>query len=99
MKQRYDITKSRPLADFLPALVIAAKNLANEMTTVNVEQLDLHGENDILSEHVQNNMSVRSTLAERGIKPEDLPPEEDIKKSERRIQSENKSLGESGKFT
>lgn len=67
MKQRYDITKSRPLADFLPALVIAAKNLANEMTTVNVEQLDLHGENEILSEHVQNNMSVRSTLAERGM--------------------------------
>lgn len=98
MKQRYGITKSRPLADFLPALVIAAKNLANEMTTVNVEQLDLHGENDILSEHVQNNTSVRSTLAERGIKPEDLPPEEDIKKSERRIQSENKLLGESGKF-
>ena len=98
MKQRYGITKSRPLADFLPALVIAAKNLANEMTTVNVEQLDLHGENDILSEHVQNNMSVRSTLAERGIQPEDLPPEEDIRKSERRIQSENKSLGESGKF-
>ena len=98
MKQRYGITKSRPLADFLPALVIAAKNLANEMTTVNVEQLDLHGENDILSEHVQNNMSVRSTLAERGIQPEDLPPEEDIKKSERRIQSENKSLGESAKF-
>ena len=98
MKQRYGITKSRPLADFLPALVIAAKNLANEMTTVNVEQLDLHGENDILSEHVQNNTSVRSTLAERGIKPEDLPPEEDIKKSERRIQSENKSLGESAKF-
>ena len=98
MKQRYGLTKSRPLADFLPALVIAAKNLANEMTTVNVEQLDLHGENDILSEHVQNNTSVRSTLAERGIKPEDLPPEEDIKKSERRIQSENKSLGESGKF-
>lgn len=98
MKQRYGLTKSRPLADFLPALVIAAKNLANEMTTVNVEQLDLHGENDILSEHVQNNTSVRSTLAERGIKPEDLPPEEDIKKSERRIQSENKSLGESAKF-
>lgn len=98
MKQRYGITKSRPLADFLPALVIAAKNLANEMTTVNVEQLDLHGENDILSEHVQNNTSVRSTLAERGIQPEELPPEEDIKKSERRIQSENKSLGETGKF-
>ena len=98
MKQRYGITKSRPLADFLPALVIAAKNLANEMTTVNVEQLDLHGESDTLSEHVQNNTSVRTTLAERGIQPEDLPPEEDIKKSERRIKSENKSLGESAKF-
>lgn len=98
MKDRYGITKTRPLADFLPALVIAAKNLANEMTTVNVEQLDLHGEREILSEHVQNNSSVRSTLAERGIKPENLPPEEDIKKSERRIQSENKFLGESGKL-
>ena len=98
MKDRYGITKTRPLADFLPALVIAAKNLANEMTTVNVEQLDLHGESDILSEHVQNNTSVRTTLAERGIKPEDLPPEEDIKKSERRIQTENRSLGESGKL-
>ena len=98
MKQRYGLTKSRPLADFLPALVIAAKNLANEMTTVNVEQLDLHGESDTLSEHVQNNTSVRTTLAERGIQPEDLPPEEDIKKSERRIKSENKSLGESAKF-
>ena len=85
MKDKYGITKSRPLADFLPALVIAAKNLANEMTTVNVEQLDLHGERDILSEHVQNTSSVRATLAERGIKPENLPPEEDIKKSERRI--------------
>ena len=98
MKQRYGITKTRPLADFLPALVIAAKNLANEMTTVHVEQRDLHGECDILSEHVLNNTSVRSTLAERGIKPEDLPAEEDIKKSERRIQHESKSLGERGKL-
>ena len=98
MKDRYGITTSRPLADFLPALVIAAKNLENEMTTVNVEQLDLHGERDIRSEHVQNNTSVRATLAERGIRPEDLPPEEDIKKSERRIQNETKSLGESGKL-
>ena len=78
--------------------MIAAKNLANEMTTVNVEQLDLHGERDIRSEHVQNNTSVRATLAERGIRPEDLPPEEDIRKSERRIQNETKSLGESGKL-
>jgi DNA-damage-inducible protein D len=98
MKQRYGVTKSRPLADFLPALVIAAKNLANEMTTVNIEQLNLHGEDPICSEHVLNNLSVRSTLNERGIKPEDLPAEEDIRKSERRIQRETKTLGQAGKL-
>lgn len=92
MKEKYGITKTRPLADFLPILTIAAKNLATEMTNHNVQQEDLQGENAITSEHVQNNVSVRDMLGQRGIKPEQLPPEEDIKKLERRVKTEEKTL-------
>ena len=92
MKDKYGIIKSRPLADFLPTLTIAAKNLSTEMTNHNVLQVDLQGENAITIEHVQNNESVRDMLAQRGIQPEQLPPEEDIKKLERRVKAEDKSL-------
>lgn len=99
MKQRYGITKSRPLADFLPTLTIAAKNLATEMTNHNVMQADLQGEKSITQEHEQNNVSVRDMLGQRGIQPENLPPEEDIKKLERRVKSEQKRLErQSGKL-
>ena len=83
---------SRPLADFLPTLTIAAKNLATEMTNYNVEQKDLYGEPNITAEHVQNNVSVRQMLGQRGIKPENLPPAEDIKKVERRVTSNEKKI-------
>ena len=91
MKQRLGI-KSGALADHLPTLTIAAKNLATEMTNYNVEQKDLYGETDITIEHVQNNRSVRGMLGQRGIKPEELPPAEDIKKVERRVAKEEKKL-------
>ena len=82
----------RPLADFLPILTIAAKNLATEMTTYNVEEKDLQGETAITVEHVQNNSTIRDMLGQRGIKPENLPPSEDIKKLERRVKSQEKKL-------
>lgn len=91
MKQRLGI-KSGALADYLPTLTIAAKNLATEMTNYNVEQKNLHGENRITAEHVQNNRSVRGMLGQRGIKPEELPPAEDIKKVERRVAKEEKNI-------
>lgn len=92
MKDRYGITRTRPLADFLPTLTIAAKNLATEMTNHNVQQEDLRGERAITREHVQNNVSVRDMLGQRGIKPEKLPPEEDIRKLERRVKAEERKL-------
>lgn len=99
MKKKLGVSDKRPLADFLPTLTIAAKNLATEMTNYNVEEKDLHGESAITSEHVQNNQSVRDTLGSRGIKPEELPPSEDIKKLERRVKSQEKKLvQESGKL-
>ena len=94
MKEKLGIKENRPLADFLPTLTIAAKNLATEMTNYNVEEKDLFGEGDITTEHVQNNFSVRSMLVDRGIKPEELPPAEDIKKLERRTTSQDKKLAE-----
>ena len=95
MKKRLGIKENRPLADFLPTLTIAAKNLATEMTNYNVEDKDLYGEKDITHEHMQNNKSVRDMLGKRGIRPEDLPPAEDIKKLERRVHSEEKRIEKS----
>ena len=94
MKEKLGIKENRPLADFLPTLTIAAKNLATEMTNYNVEEKDLFGEGEITTEHVQNNSSVRSMLVDRGIKPEEFPPAEDIKKLERRTTSQDKKLAE-----
>ncbi len=91
MKKRLGVKSNRALADFLPTLTIAAKNLATEMTNYNVENKDLHGEQPITREHIQNNQTVRNMLGQRGIKPEELPPAEDIKKLERRmVQNEKK---------
>ena len=97
MKNRLGIQSTRPLADFLPTLTIAAKNLATEMTNYNVETKDLEGELPITQEHIQNNSSVREMLGKRGIKPENLPPSEDIKKLERRVASDEKKIEKSSK--
>ena len=92
MKSRLGVKDNRPLADFLPTLTIAAKNLATEMTNYNVEEKDLQGEASITVEHVQNNSTIRDMLGQRGIKPENLPPSEDIKKLERKVKTQEKKL-------
>ena len=92
MKKKLGVKDNRPLADFLPTLTIAAKNLATEMTNYNVEEKDLQGETSITVEHIQNNSTVREMLGQRGIRPEDLPASEDIKKLERRVKSQEKKL-------
>ena len=98
MKAQLDVKKGRPLADFLPTLTIAAKNLATEMTNHNTEEKDLFGETAITNEHVGNNKAVRAMLCNRGILPETLPPAEDIKKLERRVKSEEKKLAKGSSF-
>ena len=92
MKAKYGVKGNRPLADFLPTLTIAAKNLATEMTNYNVTEKDMYGEESITEEHVDNNLSVRNMLDKRGIKPENLKPAEDLKKLERRVKSESKKI-------
>jgi DNA-damage-inducible protein D len=97
MKRRLGIKSTRPPADFLPTLTIAAKNLATEMTNYNVSEKNLYGENSITDEHVQNNRTVREMLGKRDIKPEELPPAEDIKKMERRVATDEKKMEQSTK--
>lgn len=94
MKAILGVKDNRPLADFLPTLSIAAKNLATEMTNYNVEEKNLRGETPITDEHIQNNRSVRAMLGQRGIKPEELPPSEDIKKLERRVKTQEKKMAQ-----
>jgi DNA-damage-inducible protein D len=92
MKKKLEVPENRPLADFLPTLTIKAKDFATELTSHNVIEKDLQGEEQITGEHVDNNMAVRKMLAERGVKPESLPPAEDVKKVRRRIEEEEKKI-------
>ena len=92
MKDRLEIPEGRPLADFLPAITIKAKDFANEITNTQVKQQDLQGEPGIANEHVKNNRDVRRLLTDRNIYPERLPAAEDVKKLERRIKSEQMKL-------
>lgn len=90
MKKKLAVPDNRPLADFLPTLTIKAKDFATEITNFNVKKEDLHGEESIATEHVKNNKDVRKLLTDRDIFPENLPPEEDIRKLERRVKGEEK---------
>lgn len=92
MKEKWGSPKNRPLADFASLIVINAKALAATLTAHNTQEKDLHGEPAITDEHIENNQSVRQMLLQRGVKPEELPPEEDIKKLERRLKAQEKKM-------
>lgn len=92
MKRILKIPDNRPLADFLPTLTIKAKDFASELTSHNVIDKDLKGDNQITKEHIDNNLAVRKMLHDRGVKPEQLPSAEDIKKVERRLETEEKKI-------
>jgi len=96
MKRKLAVAENRPLADFLPTLTIKAKDFATELTGHNVIDKDLRGEPSITKEHVDNNSAVRKMLGERGVKPEALPPAEDVKKVQRRLAAEEKKLLKAG---
>ena len=93
MKDKLGVPKGRALADFLPTITIKAKDFAMEITVFNTKDKDLESERQISAEHITNNRSVRKILLDRGIEPENLPAEEDLKKLQRRISSESKKIG------
>lgn len=90
MKRKLAVPATRPLADFLPTLTIKAKDFATELTSHNVIDKNLKGETAISKEHVDNNLAVRKILKERGVRPEQLPAVEDIKKVQRKLVNEEK---------
>lgn len=92
LKRKMGVPDSRPVADFLPTISIKAKDLAAEMTSVNVQTKDLRGINPIGQEHVDNNIAVRNMLLQRGIVPENLPPAEDVKKVQRKLDGTEKKV-------
>ena len=97
MKTRLNVPQSRPLADFLPTVTVAAKNFATEITNFNVKQNDLTGEGKITDEHVKNNKEMRKVLTKNKIQPENLPPEEDIKILERKVKKEEHIIADCSK--
>jgi DNA-damage-inducible protein D len=92
LKRRMGVPDSRPVADFLPTISIKAKDLAAEMTGLNVQTKNLKGQSGIEKEHVDNNLAVRNMLTQRGIVPENLPPAEDVKKLQRKLDGDEKKL-------
>ena len=97
MKRILKIPENRPLADFLPTLTIKAKDFATELTSHNVVDKDLKGDNQITKEHIENNLAVRKILNDRGVKPEQLPRSDDVKKVERKLETEEKNILKEGK--
>jgi len=98
MKAQWKVPDARPLADFAPTIVLKAKDFAAEITIFNSREKSLGTESAISREHITNNDAVRRTLLERGIRPESIPPAEDVKKVERRLTSEEKkSLKKTGR--
>lgn len=92
LKRKMGVPDSRPVADFLPTISIKAKDLAAEMTGLNVQSKDLEGQTKIEKEHIDNNLAVRNMLTQRGIVPENLPPAEDVKKLQRKLDSDEEKI-------
>lgn len=92
LKRKMNVPENRPVADFLPTISIKAKDLAAEMTGLNVQSKNLKGQNSIEREHVDNNLAVRNMLTQRGIVPENLPPAEDVKKLQRKLEGDEKKV-------
>lgn len=90
MKAQWNVPDNRPLADFAPTIILKAKDFATEITIHNTRAQNMQNEPQISHEHITNNQAVRQTLLSRGIRPESLPPQEDVKKIERKLTSENK---------
>ena len=92
MKAQWRVPANRPLADFAPTIILKAKDFATEITIHNAREQNMAREPQISHEHVTNNQAVRQTLINRGIRPESLPPAEDVKKVQRRLATAEKKV-------
>jgi len=90
MKSKWKVPKGRALSDFAPTIILKAKDFATEITIFNAKANQMRTGYQISDEHITNNQSVRKILIERGIRPESLPADRDIKKVERKLKSDEK---------
>jgi DNA-damage-inducible protein D len=98
MKNKWDVG-NKPLADFMPTILLKAKDFATEISIFNAKENQMRTENEISTEHITNNKAVRETLVSRGIRPENLSPEEDVKKVERKLISDEKRIVKKSGFS
>ncbi len=98
MKEKWGIV-NKPLADFMPTILLKAKDFATEITIFNAKEKAMRTEKEISTEHITNNKAVRETLVSRGITPENLSPEEDVKKVERKLLSDEKKIVKKSGFS
>ena len=89
MKIRWK-TDGKPIAEFMPTILLKAKDFATEITIHNAREKRMNTEGRISAEHITNNKTVRNTLISRGIVPENLPPAPELAKIERKLKSDEK---------
>jgi DNA-damage-inducible protein D len=92
LKRMRNIPTGRPLADFDSHVELKAKDFALAMTDHNIKDKNIQGKEAMNYEVVKNSKATRQTLLSRGIKPEHIRPEEDLKLIEKRRKREQKEL-------
>ncbi len=93
LKKVRNIPSGRSLADFDTHVELKAKDFALAMTDHNIKDKNIRGKEAMNNEVIKNSKATRQTLLSRGIRPENLKPEEDLKQIESRRKKEEKQLG------
>ncbi len=92
LKKIRKIPPKRSLADFDSHVELKAKDFALAMTDHNIKEKDIRGKEAMNTEVVKNSRETRQALLNRGIKPEHIKPEEDLKLVESRKNKEAKRI-------
>lgn len=92
LKKMRGIPNERALADFDTDVELKAKSFALGMTDHNIRTQNLMGRDRLETEVKANSVATRNALLARGIVPEKLKAEEDIKKIEKRRAKEQQAI-------
>ncbi len=92
LKRIRKIPTGRSLADFDSHVELKAKDFALAMTEHNIKEKNIRGKEAMNAEVVRNSRETRQALLHRGIKPENIKPEDDLKQIETRRKKEIKEL-------
>lgn len=92
LKEKRWIPEKRALADFDTEVELRAKDFIYAITDHNIKKKNIQGKYGLEQELVDNSKATRKTLLNRGIIPEVLEPQEDLKQIEKRREKEEKML-------